>query len=46
MSICTRYEKPAAMHDWVVGNYKLQLFDCVLLNDPEVYKCEGDISNG
>ena len=46
MSICIWYEKLPSMHDWVVGNYKLQLFGSMMLSDPEVYKCGGDISNG
>ena len=33
------------MHDLVVRNYKLELFRSMLLCDPEVYKCGGDISN-
>ena len=38
MSICIWYEKLPSMHDWVVGNYKLQLFGSMMLSDPEVYK--------
>ena len=46
MSHCIWYEKLTSMHDWVVGNYKVQLFGCMLLSELKVYKCGGDISNG
>ena len=46
MSIYIWYERLTIMHDWVVGKYKLQLFGCMLLSDPRVYKCGGDISHG
>ena len=46
LNICIWYEKLPIMHDWVVKNYKLQLFGCMLLSDLEVYRCGGDIPNG